>query len=124
MKLKIASAAVALSLLGGCIIIDADDDNFRTSFDGAHSGYGTVFGADVSANSVAFLVTSNGCTERGFFDVDVKKEDDNAFEIGVRRIRQDHCEAVVPNGVEVVWTYAELGILEGAEVSVRNQVRR
>ncbi len=124
MKLKIASAALALSLLGGCIIIDADDDHFGTSYDGHHSGYGTVFAADVSASSVAFLVTSNGCTERDFFDVDVEKEDDNAFEIGVRRIRQDHCKAIVPDGVQVAWSFAELGIPDGAEVTVRNQVRR
>lgn len=124
MKLKIASAALALTVLGGCIIIDADDDNFHSNFDGSHNGYGTVFAADVSASSIAFLVTSNGCTERDFFDVDVVKEDNDVFEIGLRRTRQDHCKARIADGVEVAWSYAELGIPNGAEVTIRNQVRR
>jgi len=124
MKFKIASSMAALAMLGGCVIIDADDGDFRTDYDIGSRSYGTVFAADVSDSSVAFLVTSNGCTERDFFDVDVVEEDDDAFEVGLRRTRQDHCDAVVPEGVEVGWTYSELGIPAGAEVTIRNRVRR
>ena len=124
MKLKIASGLIALSMLGGCIIIDADDDGFRADFTTDRHHYGTVYGADVSGGSVAFIVSSNGCSDRSFFEVDVVDDDDDTFEIGIRRTRQDHCEATIPEGIEVGWTYAELGIPQNAEVIIHNKVRR
>jgi hypothetical protein len=124
MTLKIASGLMALTLLGGCIIIDADDDGFRADFSTDRYEYGTVYGADVSGNSVAFIVSSNGCTDRSFFDFDILDDDGDVFEIGVRRVRQDHCKALVPEGVEIGWTYSEMGLPDDAEVIVRNRVRR
>jgi len=124
MKLKVATGLIALSMLGGCIIIDADDDGFRADFSTDRYEYGTVYGADVSGASVAFIVSSNGCSDRSFFDFDILDSDDEVFEIGVRRVRQDHCKAVVPEGVEIGWTYAELGIPDDAELIIRNRVSR
>jgi hypothetical protein len=124
MTLKIASGLMALTLLGGCIIIDADDDGFRADFSTDRYEYGTVYGADVSGSSVAFIVSSNGCTDRSFFDFDILDDDGDVFEIGVRRVRQDHCKALVPEGVEIGWTYSEMGLPDDAEVIVRNRVRR
>jgi hypothetical protein len=124
MTLKIASGLMALTLLGGCIIIDADDDGFRADFSTDRYEYGTVYGADVSGSSVAFIVSSNGCTDRSFFDFDILDDDGDVFEIGVRRVRQDHCKALVPEGVEIGWTCSEMGLPDDAEVIVRNRVRR
>ena len=124
MTLKIASGLMALTLLGGCIIIDADDDGFRADFSTDRYEYGTVYGADVSGSSVAFIVSSNGCTDRSFFDFDILDDDGDVFEIGVRRVRKDHCKALVPEGVEIGWTYSEMGLPDDAEVIVRNRVRR
>ncbi|MEO9970929.1 MAG: hypothetical protein ABJG15_14125 [Hyphomonadaceae bacterium] len=124
MKLKLVTGLAALTLLGGCIIIDADDGHFRSDFNSGDHHYGTVYAADVSGQSVAFRVSSNGCSTRDFFDVDVISEHDDVYEIGVRRTRQDNCKALVPAGVEVGWTYSELGIPADAEVRVFNQVRR
>lgn len=124
MRLKMASGLMALSLLGGCIIIDADDDGFRADFSTDRYEYGTVYGADVSGSSVAFIVSSNGCTDRSFFDFDILDHDGDVFEIGVRRVRQDRCKALVPDGVEIGWTYAEMGLPDGAEVIIHNRVRR
>lgn len=123
MRLKLVTGFATLTLLGGCIIIDADEDHFRADFT-TDRHYGSVFAADVSGESVAFLVSSNGCTTRDFFNVDVIDEDDDVYELGLRRTRADNCEALVPEGIEVGWTYSELGIPAHAEVHLRNQVRR
>ncbi len=116
-------AGVGLTALGGCVLsIDADgyDRDYYTS----GSSFGSVYAADVSDNSVSFTVTDNGCTDKSFFDVDVRKEDSDEFEIGLRRERQDHCDAVNPAGTTLTWSYQELGIPYGAEITVLNQVRR
>ena len=123
MKFQLASAALGLVMLGGCVIIDADDADFRSDWDDG-DGFGTVYAADVSANTIAFNVSDNGCTDRSFFDVRVYDEDDDAFEVGLRRTRTDHCKAYNPEGTTVSWTFQELGIPADAEVTVLNRVRR
>jgi len=120
----IAAACSALTL-GGCVVaIGGDDDGFSTSYSTHSSGYGSVYAADVSANTISFIVTDNGCTDESFFEVDVRKTDENEFKVGLDRTRQDHCKAINPEGKQVSWTFSELGIPDGAEITIQNGVRR
>ncbi|MEL6323330.1 MAG: hypothetical protein AAFQ84_03765 [Pseudomonadota bacterium] len=122
MKFQITGAVVAAALLGGCVIIDADDDSFTADWD-SNDNFGTVYGADVSDSTVTFNVTDNGCTDRSFFDVRVFGNDDD-FEVGLKRTRQDYCKALNPDGAVVSWSFQELGIPDGAKVRILNSVRR
>ncbi|MEM9669461.1 MAG: hypothetical protein AAF950_11105 [Pseudomonadota bacterium] len=123
MKIQLASAVLGIAMLGGCVIIDADDADFHSEFD-YNDGYGTVYGADVVGGAVAFTVSDNGCTDKNFFDVRVFGEDEDEFEVGIKRVREDHCRAYNPEGKTFSWTFQELGIPSDAEVTVLNRVRR
>lgn len=119
----LVSAVLAAPLLGGCLIIDADDGSFRSDFSNGQT-YGTVYAADVVRETVSFTVSDNGCTDKSFFDVNVHKTDIDEFEVGVLRTRQDHCEVLNVDGTTVSWTFGELGIPSDAEITVLNRVRR
>ena len=117
---------VSALTLGGCVVaIGGDEDGYSTSYT-SHSGpgFGSVYAADVNANSVSFTVRDNGCTDATFFDVDVRKTDTKAFDVGVRRTREDYCETYNESGTTISWTFRELGIPDGAEISILNGVRR
>jgi hypothetical protein len=114
-------AAASVLMLGGCIIIDADEVDSHYDYD---SSWGSVYAADVGLDAISVTVRDNGCTTKDFFEVDIDGDDELEFEIGFDRIREDHCKAYNPAGKRLTWSFAELGIPAGADVSVENQVRR
>lgn len=125
---KFSSSLLTASLLGatlvtlsGCIIVDADEGDFHSEWNSDRS-YGTLKGADVANNEVTIRVTSNGCTTKDFISTDVRKMKSERFSVGFYRTKEDYCRANLPDGVALTWSFAELGIPEGAEVSVRNSV--
>ena len=125
MKSKFSPALVAaglgsLLLLGGCIIVDADE-HVRSDWEGSRN-YGELMGADVANGVVTARVTSNGCTTKDFIGTDIDKTGDNRFAVGFYRERQDYCEAYMPEGVALSWTFEELGIPQDAAVRIRNEV--
>ena len=125
MKSTYFIAALCALSLGGCVIaVGGDHDGVSTSFSTGGSGFGSVYAADVEANTVSFTVRDNGCTDESFFDVEVYKTDENAFDVGLSRTREDYCKVYNPGGKTVRWTFSELGIPDGAEISVLNGVRR
>ena len=122
---SVIAVACCTLALGGCVVaIGGDDDGLSISYSTHSSGYGAVYAADVSASSISFTVTDHGCTDESFFEVDVRKIDENDFKVGLDRIREDHCKALNPEGQRVSWTFSELGIPDGAEITVLNGVRR
>jgi len=123
-NLFFATAFSALAL-GGCVVaIGGDDDGFSTSYSNTSHGYGSVYAADVSASTISFTVKDNGCTDESFFELDVRKVDEDEFKVGLDRIREDYCKAYNTGGKTVSWSFQELGIPDGAEITVLNGVRR
>lgn len=126
---KTATAAALLAaplMLGGCVIA-VSEDGFDSDFD-HHADFdrsaGSVFGADVTADAVTFRVTSNGCTDQSYFDVDVDRRGEGRYDVTIERREADKCRALLQDGVELTWTFDELRIPEGADVRIGNQVRR
>ncbi|MEL6244065.1 MAG: hypothetical protein AAFU66_10440 [Pseudomonadota bacterium] len=125
--LAFSVAAFGLLSLGGCVIAvgDGHDDDFDASYDyDFDERAGTVYGAEVLPDAVTFTVTSNGCTDETFMDVYVERIDDDRYAVTVDREQADNCRALVPEGVTLVWSFADLGIPAGADVRIGNQVRR
>ena len=112
---------VTLVMLSGCIIVDADEGDVHADWNSERS-YGTLKGADVAANEITIRVTSNGCTTKDFISTDIRKMKSDRFSVGFYRTKEDYCRANMPDGVALTWSFAELGIPEGAEVRVRNSV--
>jgi hypothetical protein len=116
-------AAASAAMLGGCVIVDAEVRDHH--WNDGEDGYGYIYGAEISERTqeITITVRSNGCTERGDFDVDVDRDGDR-FNIGFQRERKDNCKALVPEGRRLTWTYGELGLPRYATILIINPVGR
>jgi hypothetical protein len=66
-------------------------------------------------------VDSNGCTTAADFAVSVAEGD--PVDLTLSRTRPDLCKAIVPEGVELRWTYEDLGLTSGQVVRIANPLR-
>ena len=66
-------------------------------------------------------VDSNGCTQAADFEVSVS--DNTPTEITLRRTKPDLCKALVPDGVELRWTYADLDLEPGTPARILNPLK-
>lgn len=127
MKTALTGLAAAGAILsGGCVVAIGNGepkDNYTVGFSNG-DGWGTVYGADVHTDSLILTVSDNGCTTKDFFDVEVRREDDDEFEVGFVRTREDFCGESNPDGAALVWSFSELGVPAGADVTILNRVRR
>ncbi|WP_278070532.1 hypothetical protein [Brevundimonas sanguinis] len=125
MRLAVVLAAAALlPLLGGCVIysneggekisIVADQRTTRVE------ALEAVRKVDFDGQRLNVVVGSNGCTETSSFEVKIK--DGEPAELTLTRRTPDLCKALVPEGVTVSWTYAELGLEPGQPVRVLNPI--
>ena len=120
----VAAAAALLPLLGGCVIysneggekisIVADQGTTRAE------ALEAVRKVDFDGQRLNVVVGSNGCTETSSFEVKIK--DGDPAELTLTRRTPDLCKALVPEGVTVSWTYAELGLERGQPVRVLNPI--
>ena len=113
---------ITLVALSACVVIDADERQLGSDWD-SHRDYGALKGADVTGNAVTVRVSSNGCTTKDFINADVRRMGEDRFSVGFYREKKDYCRANLPDGVALTWSFSELGIPDGANVSVRNTVR-
>ena len=121
MKLRLLlPLAAATTLLGACVYIDAEDGgryHIETQF-----GLPDLRAVDIGDDAVTIRMSSNGCTNKETVDASVDQDGRNEYEIAFDRIREDNCRAYFPNGVEMSWSYKELGIPSGAYVRVLNDI--
>ncbi len=120
----VAAAAALLPLLGGCVIysneggekisIVADQGTTRAE------ALEAVRKVDFDGQRLNVVVGSDGCTETSSFEVKIK--DGEPAELTLTRRTPDLCKALVPEGVTVSWTYAELGLEPGQPVRVLNPI--
>jgi hypothetical protein len=79
-------------------------------------------------NKFIVSVASNGCTDKGSFKVDVKKEAGLTssaphYVLTLKRVEPDECKALVPEGTLVLFDLAEdLGIRGNFTYSLTNRV--
>lgn len=78
-----------------------------------------VHAAAIVQDQAVFWVSSNGCTEKSDLTPIVRRSGDAAV-ITLRRIREDRCLEPRAEGVEMRWTFQEMGLAPGSRVSVEN----
>ncbi|WP_162938836.1 hypothetical protein [Brevundimonas naejangsanensis] len=66
-----------------------------------------------------FRVSSNGCTDKSDVKPFITRLKDSAV-ITLRRLDEDRCTRPVKDGVQIEWTFEELGLPSGAHVVVNN----
>lgn len=123
---RIATLTGLLTLaaaLSGCALVDR--------FAGGEASAGTaraidppgqieaVHAAAIAQDQAVFWVSSNGCTQKSDLTPVVRRSGDTSV-ITLRRLRQDRCLRPLAQGVEVRWTFQEMGLAPGARVSVEN----
>lgn len=116
------AAASASLMLGGCLLVDADVAE-GSQWD---REFGYVLGAGVNPRGpdVSITAVSNGCTQKEHFQPTVRGRGEDRFDVGFRRTTQDNCKALMPEGRQMTWSFAELGIPPNARVMILNPVGR
>lgn len=119
----IATAAAVLtlgSLLSACVVVRQFTGQPQTSETAALPGHvEPVHAAVIAQNQAAFWVSSNGCTAKADIQPVVRQSSDGPI-ITLRRIKEDRCREVQPEGVEMRWSFEELGLADGSRLSVEN----
>ena len=77
-----------------------------------------------AAGDLVVRVFSNGCTNKDSFDAVATGSPAAgwAFDVMLTRYFPDTCEAILPQGVELVWTRDELGLPSSARMTLANPV--
>jgi hypothetical protein len=119
----IATAAAVLALvpmLSACVVVRQFTDQPGMSETASLPGHvEPVHAAVIAQNQAAFWVSSNGCTAKADIQPVVRQSSDGPI-ITLRRIKEDRCRQVQPEGVEMRWSFEELGLANGSRLSVEN----
>ncbi len=78
-----------------------------------------IHAAAITRDLAVFWVSSNGCTDKDDLRPIVGHMGADST-ITLRRIEQDDCETPMADGVELIWSFEELGLTPGSRVSVNN----
>lgn len=118
---------ILAGLLGGCAMMerawpfaaDAAPRQIAVSTEGMPGALEPIHAAAFIGDHAIFRVSSGGCTDRDDIHPIVTLVDDEAV-VTLRRMQEDYCQAYDENGVELVWTFEELGLAPGQRVRVNN----
>ena len=119
----LAAAALAAPLLSACVIYDSDaGENVSVNVlrDDAPPAE-AIREARFVDGALVVRVDSNGCTQASDFEVSV--DDHSPAKITLRRLKPDMCKALVPDGVDLRWTYADLGLEPGTPARILNPLK-
>jgi hypothetical protein len=109
------TAAIALTT-SGCALFAQDAPTQVAAMPGQVE---PIHAAAITRDLAVFWVSSNGCTDKSdLFPIVNHVGADST--ITLRRIEADDCETPVADGVEVIWSFEELGLTPGSRVSVNN----
>lgn len=80
----------------------------------------TLLGITFDSNGITFQVPSGGCTDKNTLNVALLETSPVQVELQV--IQRDNCEAYLPYGARIFYSYEELGLSRGTEFKVVNKV--
>jgi hypothetical protein len=112
----LASIALAAVAASGCALFQAPAPVRTVAMPGQLE---PIHAAAITRDLAVFWVSSNGCTDKDDLTAVVDRVGDGST-ITLRRIEQDECDTPIADGVEVIWSFEELGLAPGSRVSVNN----
>lgn len=129
MSPRLALLALLAPLVTGCAMTDgarSSPADVRTalrevavSTEGMPGALEPIHAAAVIGDLAVFRVTTGGCTDRDDILPVITVVDDEAV-VTLRRMEDDFCQAYDPEGLELVWTFEELGLTPGQRVRINN----
>lgn len=120
-SLLVALMGVA-SALCGCALVERFSNSSEVAAIAVADGPGQIepiHAAAIADDQAVFWVSSNGCTRKADLTPVVRPEREGAV-ITLRRLKEDRCGAPRPEGVEISWSFQELGLEPGSRVTVEN----
>ncbi|WP_292089467.1 hypothetical protein [Brevundimonas sp.] len=119
----LAVAVLATPLLSACVIYDSDaGEKVAVNLGRNDAPVGeAIRQARFIDGALVARVDSNGCTQASDFEVLVS--DGSPVEITLRRTKPDLCKALAPDGVELRWSYADLGLEPGTPARIMNPLK-
>ena len=88
---------------------------------GAQEAASALIAARTGPDGVVFTVPTGGCTSRADFRVAVRREAGEAA-ITLHRLTPDACKGYFPAGVEIAYSWAELGLPPGSAPRIANRI--
>lgn len=123
-----AALVAAGAALSGCVIYSGSEGENVEVRVGDHSTVAEAAPAGEALRAARFdgaalvvRVDSNGCTHASDFSVSVT--DGDPARISLVRNNPDHCKALVPDGVELRWSYEQLGLEAGTAARIENALK-
>lgn len=110
-----AVAATAVVVLTGCV----QGPTALVSTEGMPGQLEPIHAVAFTRDLAVFRVSSNGCTDKSDVKPFITRLKDSAV-ITLRRLDEDRCTRPVKDGVQIEWTFEELGLPSGAHVVVNN----
>ena len=115
----VAIAAAAL-LVSGCAWLRPDaPEQARVPAD-MPGQLEPIHAAAFTKDLAVFWVSSNGCTNKTDLQPIISSEGKGDSIITLRRLEEDRCDRPMADGVELQWSFEELGLKPGASVAVNN----
>jgi len=118
----LAGLFAAAAALSACALVDRVTGHPATTQVaevGAPGQIEPVHAAAIVQDQAVFWVSSNGCTQKSDLTPVVRRAGD-ASVITLRRLREDRCLEPRDEGVEMRWSFQEMGLEPGSRVSVEN----
>ena len=116
---------LVIALLSGSAMADKrghHDDSDSLEIDGQAE---PLLGLLYSADGLEFQVPSTGCTEKSHFVVQrLSMEDQISSQLLLIRQVPDYCDAYVPFGIRISYSYEELGLEVGESFTLLNPLSR
>ena len=118
-RIAVLSGAALLAMAAGCATQDRPAALAPDQAAALPGQVEPVHAAVIAQDQAVFWVTSNGCTAKADLQPVVARTADGSV-ITVRRLKEDRCQQPQPDGIEVRWSFEELGLPSGARLSVEN----
>ena len=116
----LAGVAIAVVAASGCALVERWTGREPATAVAEEPGQiEAVHAAAIVQDQAVFWVSSNGCTQKSDLLPVVRREGD-ASVITLRRLKEDRCLEPRDAGVEMRWSFQEMGLAPGARVSVEN----
>lgn len=79
-----------------------------------------IMGVTINDLGIQYQVYSGGCTSKKDFTVQILES--NPVQLVLERNKVDACEAYLPYGTLIQFTWKELGLANGAEAIIKNDL--
>lgn len=80
-----------------------------------------IYGFTTNQDGITFQVPSHGCTTKENFKVLIRET--IPLQVGLEQVAADDCEAYLPYGTTLTYTWTELGLSRGSSFFVFNSLK-